>query len=45
MYVHLFEHFSSEGRDGFFNEVSTIFIDKVDPKDHDQTSTLLATYP
>ena len=44
MYVHLFEHFSSESRDGFFNDVSTIFIDKADPKDHDQTGTLLATY-
>ena len=45
MYVDLFEHFSSEGRNGFFNDVSIIFIDKVGPKDPDQTGTLLATYP
>ena len=30
---HLFEHFSSESRNGFLDDASIIFIDKTDPKD------------
>ena len=33
MQQHLFEHFSSEGHNGFPDDVSIIFIDKTEPKD------------
>ena len=33
MQQHLFEHFPGEGHSGFLDDVSIIFIDKIDPKD------------
>lgn len=33
MHAATFEYFSSEGHIGFLDDVSFIFIDKIDPKD------------
>ena len=33
MQQHSFEHFSSEGHNGFPDDISIIFIDKIEPKD------------
>ena len=33
MQQNLFEHFTGEGHSGFLDDVSIIFIDKIDPKD------------